>query len=60
MSRGYMSRGVHICCFVFLWPYLALGSIKSFSLVSIAPESPYSKSAWCQSATLGEIEIFTS
>ena len=38
---------------------LALGSIQCFIIVSIAPESPNSKSAGCQSVTLGEIELFT-
>ena len=39
--------------------YLALASIQCFILVSIAPESPDSKSARCEAATLGEIELFT-
>ena len=38
---------------------LALGSIQCFVLVSIAPESPDSKSAECQAVTLGEVELFT-
>ena len=39
--------------------YLALGSIQCFIVVSIAPESPDSKSAGCEAVTLGEIELFT-
>ena len=41
---------------------LALGSILLLFLyiaISIAPESTDSKSAGCQAATLGEIELFT-
>ena len=39
--------------------YLALASIQCFIVVSIAPESPDSKSAGCKAVTLGEIELFT-
>ena len=35
--------------------YLALGLIQCFILVSIAHESPDSKSVGCQAVTLGEI-----
>ena len=38
--------------------YLALASIQCFIVVSIAPESPDSKSAGCKAVTLGEIELF--
>ena len=38
--------------------YLALVSIQCFIIVSIAPESPDSKSAGCKAVTLGEIELF--
>ena len=38
---------------------LALGSIQCFILVSIAPESPDSKSGKYQVVTLGEIELLT-
>ena len=37
---------------------LALASMQSFIIVSIAPESPDSNSARCQAVTLGELELF--
>ena len=39
--------------------YFTLASIQCFIVVSIAPESPDSKSAGCKAVTLGEIELFT-
>ena len=38
---------------------LAFASIQCFLHVSIAPESPDFKSAWCKAVTLGQLEIFT-
>ena len=39
--------------------YLVLASIQCFILVSIAPESPDSKSAGCEAVTLREIDVLS-